>query len=44
MVYAKGFGLRDAGKPEKVDERTLFAIGSNSKSFTVVALGMLQDE
>ncbi len=44
VIYAKGFGLRDAGKPEKVGERTLFAIGSNSKSFTVVALGMLQDE
>ena len=44
VIYAKGFGFKEAGKPEKVDERTLFAIGSNSKSFTVVALGMLQDE
>jgi len=44
VIYAKGFGLRDASKPERVTERTLFAIGSNSKSFTVVALGMLQDE
>ncbi len=44
VIYAKGFGVREAGKPEKVDERTIFAIGSNSKSFTVVALGMLQDE
>jgi CubicO group peptidase (beta-lactamase class C family) len=44
VIYAKGFGVREAGKPDKVDERTLFAIGSNSKSFTVVALGMLQDE
>ncbi|MBM4186600.1 MAG: serine hydrolase [Gemmatimonadetes bacterium] len=44
VIYAKGFGLKEAGKPDKVDERTLFAIGSNSKSFTAVALGMLQDE
>ncbi|MEO8452620.1 MAG: serine hydrolase [Gemmatimonadota bacterium] len=44
VIYAKGFGSRDVSKPEKVDERTLFAIGSNTKSFTVVALGMLQDE
>ncbi len=44
VIYAKGFGLREVGKPDRVDERTLFAIGSNSKSFTVVALGMLQDE
>jgi CubicO group peptidase (beta-lactamase class C family) len=44
VIYAKGFGLRDVTKPDKVDERTLFAIGSNTKSFTAVALGMLQDE
>ena len=44
VIYAKGFGLKDVGKPDKVDERTLFAIGSNSKSFTAVAIGMLQDE
>ncbi|MHB1327733.1 MAG: serine hydrolase domain-containing protein, partial [Gemmatimonadales bacterium] len=44
VIYAKGFGLKDASKSDKVDERTRFAIGSNSKSFTVVALGMLQDE
>lgn len=44
VIYARGFGLKDAGKPDPVDERTRFAIGSNSKSFTVVALGMLQDE
>lgn len=44
VIYAKGFGVRDITKPEKVDERTLFAIGSNSKSFTALAMGMLQDE
>ena len=44
VIYAKGFGVREVGKPEPIDERTLFAIGSNTKSFTVVALGMLQDE
>lgn len=44
VIYAKGFGLREVNKPEKADERTLFAIGSNSKSFTAVAVGMLQDE
>ena len=44
VVYAKGFGVRDVAKPNQVDERTLFAIGSNSKSFTALAMGMLQDE
>ncbi|MGQ0647228.1 MAG: serine hydrolase [Gemmatimonadaceae bacterium] len=44
LIYAKGFGVRDVGKPEKVDDATLFAIGSNTKFFTAVAAGMLQDD
>ena len=39
VVYLKGFGLREAGKPEKVDADTVFQIASLSKpvSATVVA-------
>lgn len=44
VIYARGFGVREVGKPERVDERTLFAIGSNTKAITAAALGMLQDE
>ena len=44
VIYAKGFGVKEMGKPDPVDANTRFAIGSNSKSFTVVSLGMLQDE
>ena len=45
VIYAKGFGLRDAGKPEKVDERTLFAIGSVTKWFTgLVVMRLEQDK
>jgi CubicO group peptidase (beta-lactamase class C family) len=33
VVYAKGFGVRELGKPEKVIERTLFAMASQSKAF-----------
>jgi CubicO group peptidase (beta-lactamase class C family) len=44
VVYAKGFGLRELGKPDSVTPRTLFAIGSNTKSFTSAAIGMLVDE
>ncbi|HET9984389.1 MAG TPA: serine hydrolase [Longimicrobiales bacterium] len=44
VVFAKGYGVREVGKPEKVDERTLFAIGSSSKAFTVALLGQLVDE
>lgn len=44
IVFAKGYGVREVGKPDKVDERTLFAIGSSSKAFTAAALAMLVDE
>ncbi len=44
IIFAKGYGVREIGKPEKVDERTLFAIGSSSKAFTSAALAMLVDE
>jgi CubicO group peptidase (beta-lactamase class C family) len=38
-LYAKGFGVRDAGKPDKVDADTVFQLASLSKpiSATVVA-------
>src|SRR5215211_4321379 len=44
VIYAKGFGVRRLGKPEKVDENTLFAIASDTKSFTGIVLAMLVDE
>ncbi|HET7307694.1 MAG TPA: serine hydrolase [Gammaproteobacteria bacterium] len=43
VVLAKGFGVREVGKPAKVDKHTLFAIASNTKAFTTVSLGMLID-
>jgi len=43
-VIAKGYGLREAGKPERVDENTVFAIGSNSKLFISIAVAMLVEE
>ncbi|MDB4949163.1 MAG: beta-lactamase [Gemmatimonadetes bacterium] len=44
VVYARGFGVRALGRPERVDEHTLFAIGSDTKAFTATALAMLVDE
>jgi CubicO group peptidase (beta-lactamase class C family) len=44
LIYARGFGVREIGKPEKVDERTLFAVASNTKAFTAALLGMLVEE
>jgi CubicO group peptidase (beta-lactamase class C family) len=44
VVSAKGYGPRELGKPDKVDENTVFAIASNSKAFTVASLAILVDE
>ncbi|MBC7789916.1 MAG: serine hydrolase [Anaerolineae bacterium] len=44
VIYAKGFGVRAIGKPDKVDARTIFAIGSASKAFTGAGVAMLVDE
>lgn len=41
VAVARGYGVRELGKPGKVDADTLFDIGSNSKAFTVAALGTL---
>ncbi|MEO8810926.1 MAG: serine hydrolase [Rhodanobacter sp.] len=41
VVLARGYGVRELGKPDKVDADTLFDIGSNTKSFTAAALGTL---
>ena len=41
VVLEQGFGVREMGKPEAVDARTLFAIASNTKAFTAAALQML---
>jgi len=43
-VISRGYGLREAGKAGRVDENTLFAIGSNTKYFTATALGLLVEE
>src|SRR5579872_1749506 len=43
ILMEKGFGVRTAGSPEKVDVHTLFGIASDSKAFTTVALGILKD-
>lgn len=44
VVLQKGYGLRELGKAESVDEHTLFMIGSNTKAFTGTALALLAHE
>jgi CubicO group peptidase (beta-lactamase class C family) len=41
VVVAKGYGVKELGRPGEVDAHTLFCIASNSKAFTATALGML---
>ena len=44
VVYANGYGLKDAAATDRVTADTLFQIASTSKAFTTAALAMLVDE
>src|ERR687897_240360 len=44
VVLSKGYGVRELGKTDIVDEHTLFAIGSTTKAMTSALVGMLVDE
>jgi CubicO group peptidase (beta-lactamase class C family) len=44
VVFAGGFGVRELGKPEKVDENTLFMAASNTKGMTTLLLARLVDD
>ncbi len=44
VIYSKGFGYANIEKKQKVDENTLFPIGSTSKAFTTALLGILEGE
>lgn len=44
VVLERGYGVREMGKPARVDEHTMFAIASNTKAFTAASLSMLADE
>src|SRR5689334_25186001 len=44
VVLMKGYGVKEMGTNDKVDENTLFMIGSNTKAFTATALALLDAE
>lgn len=44
LVFAKGYGVSEVGKPARATEHTRFAIGSTTKAMTSAALAMLVDE
>ena len=41
IVLMKGYGTKELGLPDRVDENTLFMIGENTESFTATAFTML---
>ena len=44
VVMMKGYGVKEMGGNDKVDENTLFMIGSNTKAFTATILATLETE
>src|SRR3989442_8805986 len=44
VIAARGYGVREMGKPETIDENTIFDAASLTKSFTVAAIASLVDE
>lgn len=44
VIFARGYGVRKLGEATPVDERTLFAVASNTKAFTAACLAILVDE
>ena len=44
VVFEGGFGVRELGKPDRVDENTLFMAASNTKGMTTLLLAELVDE
>lgn len=44
VVFSGGFGVRELGKPAKVDGDTKYVVASNTKALTTLMLGKLVDE
>lgn len=44
VIFAKGYGVRELGKPDKVDAQTIFGIASTTKAMTAACAAMLVDE
>lgn len=44
VIYQKGFGYSDISSSKRVDSKTLFEMGSNSKAYTAVLIYILEEE
>lgn len=43
LIYTKGFGVRELGKPEQVTPETIFQVGSTTKAFFAATLAQAVD-
>ena len=43
VLFARGYGVRQLGTPDRVDAQTQFGIMSTTKAFTALAIAMLVD-
>lgn len=43
LIYTKGFGVRELGKPEQVTPETIFQVGSTTKAFLATTLAQAVD-
>lgn len=44
VVYQRGFGTKQLGRNDPVDEHTAFTLASTTKAFTAMALGLLVED
>src|SRR5688500_3985691 len=44
VTWARGYGVKRTGQKARIDEHTIFPIGSCGKAFTAAALALLVDE
>jgi CubicO group peptidase (beta-lactamase class C family) len=44
VIFKKGFGVRELGKPDPVNTETLFVCASTTKAMTAACMGILVDE
>ena len=44
ILFEKGYGVMEMGKPAQPDEHTLYAIASNTKAFTAAIIAQLVEE
>lgn len=44
VLLTNGYGMRRQGAPDRVDEHTLFALGSTSKAFAAATVALLVDD